>query len=294
MNAIKIVITGAGGQLGQELTAIIDDGRADIGSIPDVYRNAQVIAMSHKALDIANREQVDTFIANETPDIIFNCAAMTDVDGCEKQSDLAYAVNMNGPSNLACSLAKYGGTLVHLSTDYVFSGTDPTPRSESDQTNPQNAYGASKLAGEMAISTATNRHFIVRSSWLYGHTEKNFVKTILRLARETGTVKVVNDQHGNPTYANDLAYELLKLALTDEYGIYHVTGNGICSWFEFASAIVDAAGIPCEKIPCTTAEFPRLAKRPIYSALDNARLRNTIGDEMRHWRKALASFLEDE
>jgi dTDP-4-dehydrorhamnose reductase len=288
------VITGAGGQLGQELAAIIDGGRADIGSIPDVYRNAQVVAMTRKTLDIVNREQVDAFIASETPDIVFNCAAMTDVDGCEKQSDLAYAVNADGPDNLACALARYGGTLVHISTDYVFSGTDPTPRTENDKTNPQSIYGASKLAGEIAINTAGGKYFIVRSSWLYGHTGKNFVKTILRLARETGAIKVVDDQHGNPTYVNDLAYELLKLALTSEYGIYHVTGNGICSWFEFASTIVDAVGIPCEKIPCTTAEFPRPAKRPTYSALDNTRLRSTIGDEMRHWRKALTSFLEDE
>jgi dTDP-4-dehydrorhamnose reductase len=141
------------------------------------------------------------------------------------------------------------------------------------------------------VQEVCTRHFIVRTDWLYGHQGPNFVLTILKLARDNGAIKVVDDQHGNPTYANDLAYVLLQLALTTNYGIYHCTNEGCCSWFDFASTIVDEANIPCSKTPCTTAEFPRPAKRPAWSNLDNKHLRDTIGNPMRPWQQALTSYL---
>jgi dTDP-4-dehydrorhamnose reductase len=186
--------------------------------------------------------------------------------------------------------------LVHISTDYVFSGDDADARTETDTVAPRSVYGKSKLAGELAVIANCDRYYIVRTAWLYGREGNNFVKTILRLASDNGAIKVVDDQIGNPTNANDLAYEILRLAASEDaagYGIYHCTNNGSCSWFEFASTIVDIAGIACEKTPCTTGEFPRPAPRPAYSVLDNSRLRATIGDDMRDWQMALNSYLRD-
>ena len=218
---------------------------------------------------------------------------MTNVDGCEEHEDAAFRVNALGPKNLALAAKKSGAKLVQVSTDYVFSGNEESERTEDDSTDPQSAYGRSKLAGEQLVRETYDKHFIVRTAWLYGYVGANFVKTMLRLAKEKGSIKVVNDQFGNPTSANDLAYEILRIAETENYGTYHCTNNGVCSWFDFASAIVDEAGISCEKKPCTTEEFPRPAKRPNYSSLRNAQLEKTTGDEMRPWQDALKEYIHN-
>lgn len=290
---MNILITGSKGQLGCELRRLISTGVAEIGAIPEVYREASVLYCDLDELDITDEQACLRFVDSNDIGMIINCAAFTNVDACESKPELAAAVNADGPRNLARAAERVGATLIHISTDYVFAGDDPSPRVETDAPSPRSVYGQTKLAGEQQVAAECSRHFIVRTAWLYGYEGANFVKTIMRLARENGMIKVVDDQYGSPTSANDLAYELVKLALTNEYGIYHCTNNGACSWFEFASAIVDIAGIPCEKNACSTEEFVRPAKRPAFSVLDNARLRATIGDEMRDWRDALESYLEN-
>jgi dTDP-4-dehydrorhamnose reductase len=288
---MRILITGARGQLGSELRRVLEARQAQIGPLPLAYQDAHVTLTGTRELDITDARATGRFVAEGGFDLIINCAAYTDVDGCETNQERAWAVNANGPRTLARAAQQAQATLVHISTDYVFSGADDVPRIESDPCEPQNVYGASKLLGEQGVAEECERHFIVRTAWLYGLEGKNFVKTILERARALGEIRVVDDQHGSPTMANDLAYEILRLALSTGYGIYHCTNNGVCSWFDFASAIVDGAGIPCTKIPCTSDEFPRPAARPAFSVLDNARLRATIGDAMRPWQDALTDYL---
>lgn len=295
---MKLLVTGSRGQLGNELRRCLETGAAEIGSIPAAYAGTEVDYVDYDALDISDREAVDAWFAEHGPyDVVVNCAAITNVDGCEGDEEGAYRVNATGAENMARATRECGGKLVHVSTDYVFPGTDAEPRRESDPTGPISAYGRTKLAGEELALAACPSTFIVRTAWLYGYVGRNFAKTMLRLARENGEISVVSDQFGNPTSANDLAYEILAIAATEDYGVYHCTNNGTCSWFDFACAVVDAAGIPCEKEGITSAEykqrFPQSADRPAFSSLDNARLRETIGDEMRPWREALATYMEN-
>lgn len=289
---MRLLITGANGQLGNELRRILAEGKAEIGLIPEAYVGASVCCASRAELDIASDDAVHSYFEEHGPfDVVVNCAAATNVDGCESDSYGAYAANAYGPELLARACSATGAKLVHVSTDYVFAGDVERDRVENDDVNPLGVYGASKLAGERLVSHYCLRSFIVRTAWLYGYRGRNFVKTMLRLARENGAIRVVADQFGNPTSANDVAYEILKLAVTEEYGIYHCTNEGVCSWYDFACAIVEGAGVPCSKTPLTTAEFPRPAKRPAYSSLANAHLAATVGNEMRPWRVALASYL---
>ena len=248
-------------------------------------------------LDISDANAVDVWYAEHGPyDLTINCAAITNVDGCEQNEAAALHVNAMGAENIARAVQACGGKVVHISTDYVFPGTNPVPRVETDAVAPISAYGRTKWEGEVLTRAACEKSFIVRTAWLYGYIGKNFVKTMLRLARENGKISVVNDQMGNPTSANDLAYEILKIAATDDYGTYHCTNNGTCSWFDFACAIVDAAGIDCEKEGLSSAEykerFPLSADRPAYSSLENAHLAATVGDEMRPWQEALATYMD--
>lgn len=294
---MKILVTGERGQLGNELRRCFETMQAEIGPIPGAYEGADVDYIDYQVLDISDALAVDAWYAEHGPyDLTINCAAITNVDGCEQDEDAAFAVNARGAENMARAVAMSGGKLVHVSTDYVFAGTNPQPRTEADEPDPVSAYGRTKLAGEQLVSAACDRSFIVRTAWLYGYVGKNFVKTMLRLARENGRISVVNDQFGNPTNANDLAYEILKIALTDNYGIYHCTNNNACSWFEFACDIVDIAGIDCEKEGLSSAEykerFPQSADRPEYSNLENAHLAATIGDEMRLWGDALVTYMQ--
>jgi dTDP-4-dehydrorhamnose reductase len=186
---------------------------------------------------------------------------------------------------------------VQVSTDYVFAGNEPGERVESDATGPISAYGTTKLEGEMLVAAATPKHFIVRTAWLYGYVGKNFVKTMKRLGESHDVVTVVDDQLGNPTSANDLAYEILKIALTDNYGIYHATNNGTCSWAQFAQAIMEGFKLDCKVEPVTSEQYkaanPQSADRPAFSSLTNKHLQDTVGDEMRPWQDALASYIQN-
>ena len=295
---MKLLITGSRGQLGNELARCLDTMEAEIGPIPEIYRDAQVDSVDYDTLDISDAAAVSAWFRTHGPyDAVFNCAAVTNVDGCEADEEGAYAVNASGAKNLARAASDCGAKLVHVSTDYVFPGTEERPRTEDDPTGPLSAYGRTKLAGEKLVSAACPRSFIVRTAWLYGYVGRNFAKTMMDLARKNGAIAVVADQMGNPTSANDLAYEMLKLAATDGYGVYHCTNNGTCSWFDFASAVVDGAGIPCEKEALTSAEykerFPQSADRPRFSSLENKHLQETIGDEMRPWQEALVTYLDN-
>lgn len=294
---MKILVTGSHGQLGNELRRCFDTMQAEIGAVPSEYAGADVDYIDYDTLDISDPEAVDTWYVEHGPyDLTINCAAITNVDGCESNEAGALHVNAFGAENMARAAAKCGGKIVHVSTDYVFPGTNPVPRKESDPVAPISAYGRTKWEGEVLVKAACEQSFVIRTAWLYGYVGKNFVKTMMRLGRENGKISVVNDQMGNPTSANDLAYEILKIAATENYGTYHCTNNGTCSWFDFACAIVDAAGIECEKEGLTSAEykerFPQSADRPAYSSLENDHLASTIGDEMRPWQDALATFMQ--
>lgn len=290
---MRILISGANGQLGKELTRILNTGFAEIGEIPCTLKNADIINTDVDNLDITNINDVLSFVENERPPVIINCSAFTNVDLCETDKDTAFNVNSLGPRNLAIAAQKVNTKLIHISTDYVFSGDGNEPYCEYDICNPQSIYGKTKYLGEQYVKEFCSKYFIVRTSWLYGYEGNNFVKTIMNLAEQRESIKVVNDQRGNPTNANDLAYHILKLVDSNEYGIYHCTGNGECSWYDFACKIVEYANINCEVMPCTTEEFPRPAKRPSYSSLNNMMLKNTIGDKMRFWQDALKNFIKN-
>lgn len=294
---MKVLVTGSHGQLGNELRRCFETMQAEIGAVPRIYEGAQVDYIDYDSLDISDAHAVAAWYREHGPyDLTINCAAITNVDGCEQNEAVALHVNAIGAENMARAAAKCGGKIVHISTDYVFPGTDPNPRLEDDPAVPISAYGRTKWEGEVLVSAACEASFIIRTAWLYGYVGKNFVKTMMRLARDNGKISVVNDQMGNPTSANDLAYEILKIAATENYGTYHCTNNGTCSWFDFACAIVDAAGIECEKEGLSSVEykerFPQSADRPAYSSLENAHLAATIGDEMRPWQDALATFMQ--
>lgn len=288
---MKIMITGCKGQLGNELQSIIKSGKSEIGEAPKEISEASVIPVDIDELDITNLSAVEKFVLENKPDVIINSAAMTNVDGCETMQDVAFKVNAIGVRNLSMAAKKVGAKLIHVSTDYVFAGDANKPYIEWDIVNPKSAYGASKALGEKYALEFNDKTFIVRTSWLYGYIGKNFVKTVRRVIREKGAITVVNDQIGNPTSANDLAHHILKLALTEEYGIYHCTGNGECSWYDFAVKIAEYSGFGDVVKPCTTEQYPTPTKRPAYSSLRNLALECTIGDDMRNWQEALKEYI---
>ena len=294
---MKILITGSNGQLGNELQKIVATGKAEIGAVSEEIKNAEVFAMDVDILDITNLEQVKKVLNEVKPDVVINCAAATNVDGCEANQDLAFKINSLGPRNLAMVAEELGAKIVQVSTDYVFSGVGETPLKESDLVAPVSVYGKTKLLGEEFVREFSSKYYIVRTAWLYGYVGHNFVYTMMKLGKDRDTLNVVNDQLGNPTHANDLAYHILKLIQTEEYGVYHCTGKGECSWYNFASEIMKLSGRNCTVNPCTSEEYksmyPNSADRPAYSSLDNMMLRCTIGDEMRDWKDALKTFMDN-
>ena len=287
---MKILITGAKGQLGTQLVKIIKAKKSEIGEIPSIYDDAEIIQCDVDVLDITNKDEVLNF---GEFDIIFNCAAYTNVNKCEEEEEFAYKINATGAENLALLAKRTGAKLVHISTDYVFDGQKEGIYFEDDECGPVSAYGRTKRAGEEKIIESCDKYFIVRTAWLYGYYGNNFVKTIRKIALENESIKVVADQFGNPTNCNDLAHHMLLLGASDKYGIYHCTGNGICSWHDFATEIVKVFGISCEVKKCTTEEYPTPAKRPKNSALSHKNIENTVGDYMRDWKEALLCFAQN-
>jgi len=289
---MKILITGAKGQLGSQIVNIIKSGASELGEVPKELLHSEIISVDVEELDITKGSDVKRYLSTVKPQVVINCAAYTNVDGCESNEELAFKINSLGPKNLAIGCEEVGAKLIHISTDYVFSGVGTTPLKEYELTSPVSVYGKTKLLGENYVKEFCSRYFIVRTAWLYGYNGKNFVKTIMKAASERGALTVVDDQRGNPTNAEDLAHHILKLTVCDEYGIYHCTGAGECSWYDFACKIVEFAGIPCKVTPVTSEQYASAAKRPAYSSLDNMMLRSTVGDEMRPWEEALKMFID--
>ena len=292
---MRILVTGAKGQLGTELRKCLAGMRAEIGAIPNEYSGSMVDYAGHEELDVSNDTAVDDWFSKREYDLVINCAGYTDVDGCEAREDLAYAVNAIGPRNLARAAERQGAKLLHVSTDYVFPGDDSRPRREDDPTGPINAYGRTKLAGEEMVAAECSRSFVCRTAWLYGYEGNNFVKTMRTLGGIHDEVVVVDDQMGNPTNANDLAFEILRVAATEHFGTYHITNGGTCSRAEFAAMIMVKSGLACKVVPVTSEQYkaanPRSADRPRFTSLENSRLAETVGNDMRPWEQALDSFI---
>jgi dTDP-4-dehydrorhamnose reductase len=248
-----------------------------------------VVALARADLDVTDSGAVARALDTERPQAVVNCAAYTDVDGAEADESTATLLNGAAAGHVAAAAAGAGASVVHPSTDYVFDGTKRTPYLESDPTRPQSAYGRSKLSGEGEVERGNDRHFIVRTSWLFGVAGRNFVATMLAMSRDE--LKVVDDQVGLPTYTGHLAEALVELAASDAYGVHHVAGGGEpCSWFEFATEIFRQAEVDVRTVPCTTDEFPRPAPRPAYSVLGSER-----PDAIRlpDWREGLAAYLAE-
>jgi len=276
---LRILIPGANGMLGHALTAVLSKQHKLIGlDLPD--------------LDITDLSAVRSAISTHHPDLLINAAAYTDVDGCESNSDLAFSVNAMGPHNLALVCKELDIPLVHISTDYIFDGKSPVPYKESDKPNPQSIYGESKLQGEQYVRELTDKHYIIRTSWLYGEHGKNFVATMLRLAAERDEFDVVNDQVGSPTYTVDLAKAISELITETAYGAYHITNSGSCTWYEFTREIFRQAGIEGVKVkPITTEVLKRPAPRPKYSVLDNSKWIASGIPPLRPYQAALKEYL---
>ncbi|WP_370828654.1 dTDP-4-dehydrorhamnose reductase [Fournierella massiliensis] len=291
---MKILITGASGQLGTEIQRQLKNGGSALGPVPERLKNATVIATDVAELDITDRDATIAFVRRHQPDTIISCAAFTNVDGCETNPEAAFKVNAIGASNLAQAAERINARLIHVSTDYVFRGEGNKPLDESERVDPKSVYGKTKALGEEYVKNFCHRYFIVRTAWLYGYAGKNFVKTIVNAGKKFGRLEVVSDQLGNPTNAEDLAHHILQLAVSHDYGVYHCTGEGVCSWYEFASEIIRLSGVDATVAPCTSAEYsakhPAAADRPAWSALENRMLACTVGNHMRDWKEALADF----
>lgn len=290
---MKILVTGSNGQLGSELINRLNDSEKKQGNLPVSLINSEVLGVDVDFLDITDEVKVRELLLNGRFDCIINCAAFTNVDKAEESIEQATAVNTTAPGFLARVAAETGAKFVHISTDYVFSGEGDTPFKENDPGSPNTVYGKTKLTGEELVSSNNPDSLIVRSAWLYGYRGKNFVKTIVNLAKERDTLTVVDDQFGNPTNAADLAQRILMLISIGANGIYHCTNSGICSWYEFAKEIVGLSKLNTKVVPCTTEEFPRPAKRPKFSALDNSKLEKAVGIKMRSWQEAIKEYLEN-
>jgi len=247
-------------------------------------------------LDITKESEVDKFFASFSPQVVINCAAYTAVDKAESDRDLAYLINTVAPGILSRASAKYGSMLIHISTDYVFEGKSWIPYTENDQINPQSVYGKTKAEGEKAIQESSQNAIIIRTAWLYSSYGKNFVKTMLRIAKEKGILNVVFDQTGTPTYARDLAKTILQIiptALKDSgVEIYHYSNEGVISWFDFAKAIVEEAGISCKVYPINSKDFPQAAPRPLYSVLNKGKIKQRFSIEIPYWRDSLSECLK--
>ncbi|MBP5164681.1 MAG: dTDP-4-dehydrorhamnose reductase [Lachnospiraceae bacterium] len=286
----KILITGALGQLGRAVKKEFE-GEADF-VLTDMVESDGV-----KALDISDMELLNRAFDEEGPDCVINCAAFTNVDGCEKEEDKAFIANAIGPRNLAIVSEKYGAKLIHISTDYVFSGNSDHPLIETDEPSPVSAYGRTKLAGERFVEWFSTRFFILRTAWLYGE-GKNFVRTMLSLSTNHDEVSVVSDQLGTPTSAKELARMIHFLEPTENYGLFHATCEGDTNWADFTEEIFRQKGIKTKVNHVTSEEYKRMnpasADRPHYSILEDRMIKLTSDFRMKEWKEALSDYLSTE
>lgn len=272
---MKIYITGGTGQLGQEIKAIFPQG----------------IFLSRNEVDFSSKDNIINFFADKEVDLIVNCGAHTQVDNAESERDLAYFINGEVPA----ILGQISKKIVHISTDYVFEGINYRPYVESDQTNPLNVYGASKLAGEKKLFAVNEHAVIIRTSWVYSEFGKNFVKTILRMINEKDEIKIISDQIGSPTNAKDLARLIYENAIVKwqfNPGLYHYSNEGVASWYDFACAIAKNKKSKCKIIPILSKDYQTKARRPFYSVLDKSKIKNELKVTIPHWQTSLEGMLE--
>ncbi|UCF87385.1 MAG: dTDP-4-dehydrorhamnose reductase [Nitrospiraceae bacterium] len=279
---MKILICGGLGQLGSDCNIVFSKGH-------------EVLSCGSKELDITDLKAMEDKVRGFTPDIIVNCSAYTKVDACETETERAWKVNAEGPKNIALTVKKYGGRIIHVSTDYVFDGKRKPPEAynEDDETAPLSHYGRSKLEGERAVREIADNYIIVRTSWLYGIHGPNFLKTMLRLVRENPErqIKVVHDQFGSPTWSYRLAQQINTLIEQNCQGLYHASSGGSCTWYELARYFLDQLGIKYTIVPCTTEEYPTPAIRPKNSILENRNLKAGGVNVMLHWKRDIEDFV---
>lgn len=276
-----VAVTGSKGLLGQEVVKAFS------------YSGYEVLPLPHQELDITNQQQVMELFASTLPAILVNCAAYTAVDKAEEELEKANLINGLGVRNLAIACKQFNISIIHISTDYVFNGQNEKPYCIFDKREPLNAYGYSKYLGEKYLETIQPNYYLIRTSWLFGAGGPNFVASILKAAKMQPEIKVVNDQWGCPTYAVDLAAALVDLVETGAIGVYHITNQGVTSWYEFAKLIIQKAGLDTIVKPVTSEEFPRSALRPKNSVLDSFPLKETIGRLLPPWEDALQRYLKD-
>ncbi len=280
---MNVLITGANGQLGNEMRVVAKQ-----------YTEVDFVFTDVEELNICNADEVDSFVKNLRPDYIVNCAAYTAVDKAETDIDLCRAINCDAVKNLGIAAQKYQAKIIHVSTDYVFDGTSNIPYTETMPTNPQTIYGKTKLEGEKALLSVCNASFIIRTSWLYSSFGNNFVKTMLRLGNERDSLNVVFDQVGTPTYAADLANAIWKIITSKktDYGVYHFSNEGICSWYDFTTAIFRLTNTNCQVFPIESSEYPTKTPRPFYSVLNKHKIKSTFAVSIPHWEVSLQKCLQ--
>ena len=279
---VKVIVFGASGQLGQCFKKVVENEH-----IVSVYFPLEGEA------NILDNAALKTIFEKQKPDYCINCAAYTAVDKAEDDTEMALKVNKTGVENLSRFCAEYNSTLIHISTDFVFQGNEPTPRTETDATNPISVYGQTKLDGEKVLEDMLKKYFIIRTGWLYSEYANNFVKTMLKLGEERDELSVIADQVGTPTYAIDLATCIMQIidSKSTAYGLYHYSNEGITSWYDFARAIFDIAGTKVKVIPVKTSEYVTRAPRPAYSVMDKSKIKNEFGMEIPYWRDSLINCI---
>lgn len=276
---MKVFVTGVKGQLGYDVVNELEK------------RDIEAVGVDIQEMDITDRDSVNRVIRQEVPDAVIHCAAYTAVDAAEENEELCRRVNAEGTRNIAEVCKDLDIKMIYISTDYVFSGQGERPWEPEDEREPQSVYGQTKYEGELAVQELLERYFIVRIAWVFGVNGKNFIKTMLKLSENHDMITVVNDQFGSPTYTYDLARLLVDMVQTEKYGIYHATNEGICSWYDFACAIFEEAGVDVKVIPVSTEEYAAKAPRPANSRLDKEKLTENGFEKLPPWRDALKRFL---
>ena len=278
---MKVLVTGYTGQLGFD---VVRELKA---------RNIECIGTTRNEFSLTDTEKMQDFIKAYKPDVVIHCAAYTAVDKAEDEVELCDQINHLATKELAKVCKEIDAKMIYISTDYVFAGSGEDFYEVNDEKAPQNVYGKSKLDGELAVQEILDKYFIVRISWVFGSNGKNFIKTMLNLAKNYDKLTVVNDQIGSPTYTVDLAKLLCDMALSDKYGIYHATNEGICSWYDFAKEICELSGNSCDIQPCHSDEFPSKVKRPHFSVLDKTKLKLAFGVEIPYWKDSLVKCINE-
>lgn len=278
---MKVFVTGVKGQLGYDVVNELTE------------RGIEAVGVDIEEMDITDAACVGRVIREAAPDAVIHCAAYTAVDAAEENEEICRRVNAEGPRNIAMVCRDMDIKMVYISTDYVFSGQGEHPWEPEDKREPQSVYGQTKYEGELAVQELLDKYFIVRIAWVFGINGKNFVKTMLNLAENHDTIQVVNDQFGSPTYTYDLAKLLVDMVLTEKYGVYHATNEGICSWYDFACAIFKEAGVSVNVVPVTTAEYGAKAKRPANSRMNKDKLTENGFEKLPPWQDALKRYMRE-